>query len=254
MKKKNQKALKVFLVGVSVVLVTAISVGLTLAYLTTQTDPIKNDFTAKGDIAGRIAEPNWTAANALKIAPGKTLDKNPIVDNETGDTYIWVGVRVEFVLDVDGTPKTVPYSTFSKYVELTGLTGTDWVEYTAADDGLVNATYKYYFYTKVLDKDKDDTGDAKVENADSTTELFTKVTPKKEIVIDPDAATGTYVVNTSIPASPDFSELIFKKFDFQINIKGYGVKAYKTSSTEDGAVTQASAKAEILDKLGGKTA
>ena len=253
-KNKNTRR-KMLLMAASVALVATISVGATLAYLTAQTTPVDNKFTAAGDVSGRTYEPSWTAANALNIAPGKTLDKDPRVDNETGDMYIWVGSKLSFQIDIGNGYKDVTYAVFSHFVDVcTGTTeisssggiGTGWVEYTAADDGLIDTTNnKYYFYTVALNPDTDGaTAEASLTATkanDNTTPIFTKVTPKKEILIDPTNGEDA-----------DLSATKFKQFNFKIFVNSYGTKAYKTNSSETGAVTQAAAKAEILTQLGGK--
>lgn len=253
MKKKSKKTLKVFLVGVSVVLVTAISVGLTLAYLTAQTDPIKNDFTAKGDISGRLAEPAWKAQDALKIAPGKKVAKNPVIDNETGDTYIWVGARMEFTIDIgDTTSKTVDYATFTHFVALENYNpSTSWYEYTDAEvasktSDTTKKLYKYYIYKTILEPDKDGTAaNPTLTNADVTTPLFTSVTPDVGIIIK----SGGTATNTNLTASATLANLTFKKFDFDINIKGYGIKAYKSATDADALDEIDDVKAEMLTQL-----
>lgn len=267
MKNKSKKSVKALLVCASVLLVAAISVSVTLAYLTASTDAIENNFTAKGDIEGRVEEPNWNEENAQKIAPGKKVEKNPVIDNETSDTHIWVGARVEFTIDIgDTAKKTVDYDTFKKFVDLEGYEPSNsytssekWYEYTGEEVSSAGATtdpkklYKYYIYLTALDPDQDGTGrgdsdnNVNLSNKDVTKPLFTAVTPKVDIMIDPDSGTAT---NADLTSSAELSSLTFKKFDFDINVNGYGIKAYKTSDSEDGAVKlDEDLKTEMLKQL-----
>lgn len=261
MKNKNKTTHKILLMGIAAVLVATISIGATLAYLTASTTPANNTFSAAGDISGRTYEPSWNVANATNIAPGKTVEKDPRVDNETSNMYIWVGSRLTFEIDAGSGYKEVTYSVFAHFVDVktdtklisdTGGIGANWVEYTS--EVTKNTGRKYYFYNAALEPDTDavtETALTTTKAADNTTPIFTTVTPKKEIVIDPSA---TAIDASTLTTTTDLSTTKFKQFNFRITIDSYGTKAYKESSSESGAVSSNDAKAEILIKLDGASA
>ena len=279
--KKNSRAKKILLMGISCVLVAAISVSATLAYLTAKTNDKDNKFTASGGITGEVIEPNYEYAKTLNWKPGEEIQKNPMVDNDTANYDVWVGASIEYQLSVDGTDYvTVPYSVFSQYVTVTGKVGNDWVVMNATDH-----TKDYYFYNKRLTKQTTETeqsyspttsfGTTGSVTSDNTTELFTKVTPKANLDISPNYATtaspGYYVpmyqngnsmvaktlvtANANIPTTNvNLDTLAFNSFNFKIKITGYGIK--NDSSVGGGNLTElsgdtlADVKSTILVGLG----
>lgn len=130
---------RILLTGLLVVLVAALSVGITLAYLTSE-DSANNTFTI-GNVSIDLTEPNWDATGAAEAEdayPGEPLAKDPTVTNN-GANPCFVRISVTN-LDQFGENNMITYRT--DYV--TGALGTDWVLHT---DG-------YYYYTKVLAVDE----------------------------------------------------------------------------------------------------
>lgn len=116
---KNKK--KIVTAIASLALVGAISIGATLAYLSAQTQTMKNTFTAPGtDLSIELREPAWdgydfgggtnpdgATANpdyqgsetlgiieAANFAPGSVAAKNPMVKN-TSTQDVWIAVVVD---------------------------------------------------------------------------------------------------------------------------------------------------------------
>lgn len=116
---KNKK--KIVTAIASLALVGAISIGATLAYLSAQTQTMKNTFTAPGtNLSIELREPAWdgynfgegtnpdgTTANpsyagdetlgiteAANFAPGSVVAKNPMVKN-TSTQDVWIAVVVD---------------------------------------------------------------------------------------------------------------------------------------------------------------
>jgi len=102
---------KKFLMALSLVLVAAVSIGGTLAYLTTKTETITNTFTV-GKIAmtldevkigedGAIVkdasgkEVRTSEGNSYKVYPGALLDKDPTVTIAAGSESCYVRMKVE---------------------------------------------------------------------------------------------------------------------------------------------------------------
>lgn len=71
---------------VSLLLVMALSIGGTLAYLTAQTEAVTNTFTV-GNITITLAE---TKGNSFKIVPGATVEKDPLITVKSGSEKCYV--------------------------------------------------------------------------------------------------------------------------------------------------------------------
>jgi len=80
----------------SFVLVAALAVGGTLAYLTAQTDAIVNTFTV-GNVNIALKE----TKTDFKMVPGCTIEKDPVVTVEAGSEDSWVFVKVEESANLD---------------------------------------------------------------------------------------------------------------------------------------------------------
>lgn len=83
---------------VSLLLVMALSIGGTLAYLTFETQEVKNTFTVgnvKIDLTetGATEENGWT--NSYKMIPGDTIAKDPKVTVDQNSEDCWLFVKVE---------------------------------------------------------------------------------------------------------------------------------------------------------------
>jgi predicted ribosomally synthesized peptide with SipW-like signal peptide len=107
MKKNNFR--KGILIVLALVLVSAISVGATLAYLTASTDTATNTFTAGEGISIEIQEPEYEKITNYEFTPGTTFDKDPSVKNTSAESPVYVVVSLEYKID----ETSVPYSTFT---------------------------------------------------------------------------------------------------------------------------------------------
>lgn len=145
MKKSIRKPL---LIGLSLALVAVISVMGTLAYLTAQTSPVTNTFTAAGlnvaaftlDEAPAVKASDGTytldntaarvQANAYEIIPGATLPKDPkiTIQGLEMDAYLFLKVEDSTVSDISWTMMDTGWTA------LTGQTGIYYRE-VAADPG-----------------------------------------------------------------------------------------------------------------------
>ena len=116
---------KTLTIALSMVLVAAIAVTGTLAFLTASSTELVNKFTF-GNTEVTIAEPKWTAAlggeEAMKVVPGETVDKDPTVTVK-GSEEVYVYAYVNNAL--------------SEYVTI-GAIGANWT----AVDGLAGL-YRY---------------------------------------------------------------------------------------------------------------
>ncbi len=75
----------------AIVLVVALSVAGTYAYLTDKTDAVENTFTV-GNVDIKLAE---TTGDSYKMVPGTTIDKDPKVTVEANSEDCWLFVKVE---------------------------------------------------------------------------------------------------------------------------------------------------------------
>ena len=116
---------KTLTIALSMVLVAAIAVTGTLAFLTASSTELVNKFTF-GNTEVTIAEPTWTAAlggkEAMKVVPGQTVAKDPTVTVK-GSEEVYVYAYVNNAL--------------SEYVTI-GAIGANWT----AVDGLAGL-YRY---------------------------------------------------------------------------------------------------------------
>ena len=75
----------------AIVLVVALSVAGTYAYLTDKTDAVENTFTV-GNVDIKLAE---TTGDSYKMVPGTTIKKDPMVTVEADSEACWLFVKVE---------------------------------------------------------------------------------------------------------------------------------------------------------------
>ena len=84
-------------------LVCCLSVGTSLAYLTSMTNPYVNVFSFSENIQARLIEPNWDAVEGMRLLPGKTVRKDPMVLNSCEvDEYVALRLTFEDVSVNDG--------------------------------------------------------------------------------------------------------------------------------------------------------
>ena len=109
---KNRKLRKIILTLCSALLLVSLSVGATLAYLTSTTGAVTNTFTAgnvtitldeaKADVYG-VADNtvDRVTGNEYKLIPGHTYAKDPTVHVAEGSEDCWLFVKVENGLGED---------------------------------------------------------------------------------------------------------------------------------------------------------
>ena len=140
---------KVLLVGLLVVLVAAVSVGLTVAFLTSQAQAV-NTFTvgdvditldeAKVDENGVAVTPaQRVKENSYKLIPGHTYVKDPIVTVSEGseDCYVRVFVTLTNGQAIYNLPSDIKIKDCFVYGRTGSYNNTDWtfVSETRSEDG-----------------------------------------------------------------------------------------------------------------------
>lgn len=236
--KKTHKALIVF---VACVLAAALSVGITLAYLTAQTEKVTNTFTASGDLSGEIQEPGFPSSGTVTYTPGEPVTKDPLVHNLSGFD-IYAAVRLDYYINFTGTNYVrVPYDIFHKYfsVNYTGTDSANWTEFTGsvttknATSGIDNAGTawsRYFFYETVL-ADGSSSGSATATTtygsnaAYFSNPVFTTVTPSGDILLGSTDNVAATAYETKLHYGIDgFKGKLYEKMNFKIVVTGFGVK------------------------------
>jgi len=105
----------------SLVLVAAIAIGGTLAYLFTKTDPVNNVFTFAENIKGELSEPSWIPEDALNLTPGKEIPKDPQIKNTSENGVVEYGAIKLTFLDGSGNEVSA-----ADMITLLNLIGIDW--------------------------------------------------------------------------------------------------------------------------------
>lgn len=151
-----RKAKKTLTMVLAFVLVAALSVAGTVAYLTSTTGPVTNTFTVgKVEITldeapvndmGEVQSGSRTNANEYKLMPGHTYVKDPIVHFQPKSEASWLFVKVEDGLAAIEDATTVADQITSKgwtkldgvanvyYKQVDANTGTTAVDYPVFDN------------------------------------------------------------------------------------------------------------------------
>lgn len=139
---KKKKNLTIIL---SVVLVAAIAIGLTLAYLFSRTDPVTNVFTFAENIRGDLEEPNWDSDNALNLVPGKKVEKDPQITNtSTNAVTEYAAIKLTFQ---NGKGEKL---TDAQTATLLGMLDIDWSNNWALKEGTSTSAEQIYVFNLTL--------------------------------------------------------------------------------------------------------
>lgn len=122
---KNMK--KILVLSLAALLLVAVSIGGTVAYLKAESDEVENVFTTS-DITISLDESDDLD---LKMVPGGTIEKDPVVTVEAGSEKCWLFVEVT---------RSANFDSYMTYAMNSG-----WVE--IASDGYT----KVYGYTTIVD-------------------------------------------------------------------------------------------------------
>lgn len=209
--KRSNKLLKVILSVVALILVAAVTYGITMAFLTAKSNDKTNVFTSGDNVDIIINEPKYDIAADHIYKPGDLQDKDPSVGNLKEEAYIAMTVAF-YVKEPGSADYTGPmtYGDFkSQYADIgiekngafaAGEFNPQWF---ASADNKDSATRLVFYYKG------DNAADAlkAVGKGGATEELFTKVK------FNDDIAT---VVNAAAP-------------EVRIDVKAYAVQTTGTS-------------------------
>ncbi|MDL2324704.1 hypothetical protein LJC61_06090 [Ruminococcaceae bacterium OttesenSCG-928-A16] len=153
---KKTRGKRNWIILLSVVLVAALAIGTTLAYLSVQTDALTNGFTFVGadpkgdnDMKAKLTETDWNEDTSGKnLVPGSEVKKNPVITN-TSDVEIseWVALKITFQRGDNGEALTdAELEALLEVVSIDWNT-TDWSEYDG--NGAVDISDIYYYNTQL---------------------------------------------------------------------------------------------------------
>lgn len=134
--KKSQTRRILLLLGCAVLLV-CLSVGATLAYLTSQTDVVTNTFTvgnvqitldeAKVDVYGKVLtgeDAGRGTSNTYKLIPGHEYTKDPTIHVAAGSEKCYLFVKVENgIAEIEAATTIADQMTANGWTALTGVDG-----------------------------------------------------------------------------------------------------------------------------------
>lgn len=121
---KNTK--KIFVLALAALLLVAVSIGGTIAYLTDKTGTVENVFTTS-NIDVKLEE---SSNLDLKMIPGKELTKDPTVTVIAGSEACWLFVKMEKSTSFD---TYLSYNMAEGWNALDGVTGVYYREVAATD-------------------------------------------------------------------------------------------------------------------------
>lgn len=253
--KKNNRFGKVLLLMTSIVLVIAVSVIGTLAFLTAETDILTNSFQATTGISGKVDEPSFPGGRTggdTTYTFGAPVNKDPLIQN-TGKNDMYVGLKLDFYLNAqDNTDNhyvQVPYSTFAKYVDIisdakaqttdvfntsywrdegTPTTATDSkiFSYRPTGTNAFTVVYGNTSYTSAsCDLPDSPTNYLPATNNDNTYPIFNQVQIKDEVNKGVLPSGGTYNKPTTAAAFAAGPSGVYEVLNFRIVITGQGVQA-----------------------------
>lgn len=215
-KKFNSK--KAAAMALALITTAAVSIGVTLAFLTSKTEKVTNTFTGKSNLDVTIEEV-FDKDSAADYAPGTSIQKEPYLVNTCNyDEY--VSMQVGFYLyDNTGSAIEVTYPVFQSVV------GTNAIEWNTTDwhqaDG--DDTFTQFYYA-------DGTDLTALAPKAQTPHLFETVTPDTDI----ESKIGTTFRGKdgeeyTITGANSAAELP----KFEIVVGGYAVSVDLTSGLDD---------------------
>jgi len=142
---KTFQGTKLALMLIALTLVLCTVIGGSIAWLMTETDPIKNVFTY-GDINIKLEE---TTGEEYKMTPGKTLAKDPTITVLADSEACWLFVKIE----ESAVKKLSDYIDYDIADGWTELANTPGVYYRAVDNSAADVAYSILAENKVTVKD-----------------------------------------------------------------------------------------------------
>lgn len=182
MKKKSK--LMMFIVFA---LVAMVSVGATWALSMALTEQKTNNFMVKNpySFVAKLYEPLFTddalqQANAMQMAPGSKIAKNPYIQNESEDgTEGWAAMRI--IVTVNDVKANAAQMDIINKVFSANWETTNWLAASGTAQNTFNADGVYYYNKIIVPLDKMNPAD---QPAARTTPIFTEVSVKSTATKD----------------------------------------------------------------------
>lgn len=161
---KNSKLRRIVLLMACAVLLVSLSVGATLAYLTSTTQTVKNTFTvgnvnieldeAEVDEYGENENGRTKVGNEYKLLPGRTYIKDPTVTVLKGSEPCYVCIKVT-VTNVENLMNALPEfkhtdAVLGEYFNLAAMVG-DWDPTKWAFETIHGTNVYEFRYTSIVD-------------------------------------------------------------------------------------------------------
>ncbi|MDO5559326.1 MAG: hypothetical protein Q4F95_06970 [Oscillospiraceae bacterium] len=166
---KTVNSKKIAAMALALITTAAVSVGVTLAFLTSKTDKVTNTFTGKSNLDVTIEEV-FDKDSAADYAPGTSIQKEPYLVNTCSyDEY--VSMQVGFYLyDNTGAAVEVTYPVFQSVVGTNAIAwnDTDWHQVSG------DSAFTQFYYA-------DGTDLIALTPGEQSPNLFTTVTPDADI-------------------------------------------------------------------------
>jgi len=145
MKAKNKKRLTIAL---SAILVAAIAVGATLAYLSARTETVENVFTFVDNIKGYLSEPTWDPDEALNLTPGAFIPKDPQITNTSENGVVeYAAIKLTFL---NGAGEIISDTTPDDMATLLDLIVIEWGGSWTRVDGDETSAEQIWVYNYTL--------------------------------------------------------------------------------------------------------
>ncbi|MDR0530543.1 MAG: hypothetical protein LBG83_00550 [Oscillospiraceae bacterium] len=129
----------------SVLLVAAIAVGATLAWLWASTETAENVFTFAKNITGHLDEPSWDPPSAENLTPGSEIDKDPQITNTSKNAVVeYAAIRLTWL---DGAGNELSVADMTKLMTIIEI---DWSANWYQKVGTTNDPQQIWIYNKTL--------------------------------------------------------------------------------------------------------
>ncbi len=245
---KNKKGMATTLVAMG--LTAVLTLGGTLAYLSTITETKTNTFSSSKNITTKLEE-NFKPEEASNYRPGQVITKAPTLTNDSqSEEIIWVAASLEFT----NGASNMSYSDFQKYASHDGITS-NWKQIATGADGS-----ELYMYGIKLEKGE--TTDAIFNNVTVSTGIKEVYKTGKEgkiiYTVDENGKVVDVKDDTTIVDSKEYfvvdkdgNKTVISATDaqkglptFEIKVTGYAVQASDISESQ--------AKTELINLANAK--
>ena len=167
-KTTKKKILKVTSGVVALGLVSVITIGSTLAYISANTTDKTNVFTSSEKIDIEQAEPNWSfETTGAPFKPGDDIEKDPNVEIQSGSANCYVAMKLDYYVEdpngtvtLTGSTKKYRKITSTEFANIASLQfgGSDGINSDKWTKDSDNNTHDFYYYKDVVSTTEDNNG------------------------------------------------------------------------------------------------